>query len=433
MTSTDAQGRADGPRGEVRASDPVQLPRPMRVANSLASRLGSRRPKALRLDVDELLADARDQARLFDFGPPTFREGLERLVEALEGEAGLSPFGRMAFRQQLLGLLVNRLRVRDWQKKHPVLDYERIVAPIVVLGLPRTGTTLVSFLLDQDPMNRSLLAWEAANVAPPPTIADRWEDDRLVAAIRSDHRRRRLAPHLQAMHPMSPTIPTECVTLLAGEFTSVHFETVALVQSYGEWVRDVDMVGAYEFHRLQLQILQSAVPVERWALKTPVHTWYLEALHTVYPDARLVWCHRDPVVTVASTASLVTALQSTHSDDVSPSDVGAAWRDKCLHAVTTGSEARDRLGLDGSIFDLQYAELVDDPVGAVERIYQHFGLELSELGRRRMQAWLEARPQDTFGRHRYGLADFGLDERDLRGVFSDYLTRYEVPTERPAR
>ncbi|MCB0994866.1 MAG: sulfotransferase [Acidimicrobiales bacterium] len=416
---------------EVRAFDPLRIPRPLRLANSLASRLGSRQPKALRLDVDELLSTAREKARLFDFGPPTFREGLDRLVDSLEAEGRLSPFGRLAFRQQLVGLLVNRLRVRDWQKKHPVLEYEEVRAPLMVLGMPRTGTTLVSFLLDQDPMNRSVLAWEAANVAPPPTIADRWEDDRLVAAIQADRRRHRLAPHLQAMHPMSPTIPTECVSLLAGEFTSVHFETLALIESYGEWLRDCDMAPAYGFHKLQLQILQSTVPVERWALKTPVHTWHLDALHAVYPDARLVWCHRDPVVAVNSTASLVTALQTLHSDQVSPPDIGHAWRDKCLHAVTAGTEARGRLGLDDTIFDLQYAELIDDPVGAIERIYQHFDLELSELGRRRMQAWLEARPQDAFGRHRYQLSDFGLDERELRGLFADYVTRYEVPTERP--
>lgn len=415
--------------GEVRAFDPLNIPRPLRTMNAVASRLGHRRPRALRLDVDDLLAAARDQARLFDFGPPSFRSGLDRLVEALEGEARLSAFGRLAFRQQLLGLLVNRLQVRDWQKKHPELEYEQVRAPIVVLGIPRTGTTLVSYLLDQDPMNRSVLAWEAMNVAPPATIADRWEDPRLVKAIQADRRRQKLAPHLQAMHPMSPTIPTECVTLLAGEFSSIHFETLALVEGYGDWVRDCDMAPAYAFHRLCLQILQWALPVERWALKTPVHTWYLDALTATYPDARLVWCHRDPVTAVGSVASLVTALQTMHSDDVSPRDVGHAWQRKCLHAVTAGSEARGRLGLDERIFDLQYAELVDDPVGAIERIYQHFDLELSELARRRMQAWLEARPKDAFGRHRYSLGDFGLDERTLRGEFADYVTRYEVPSE----
>ena len=239
----------------------------------------------------------------------------------------------------------------------------------------------------------------------------------------------KLAPSVQAMHPMAATLPTECVTLLGGEFKSIHFETQGTFDSYGKWFETCDMVSAYEFHRLCLQVLQSTIPTQRWALKTPGHMWHMDAVYSVYPDARVVWTHRDPLKVVGSVASLNSTLHATNTDQVDFARVGRTWRDKCLHGIKAGTEFRDRRGPDDTVFDLQYAELMDDPVGSVERIYRHFGMELDDLGRRRMAAWMDENPQDRFGRHRYTLDQFGLSADEVREQFAPYVDRYQVPSE----
>ncbi|MCY4193623.1 MAG: sulfotransferase, partial [bacterium] len=312
---------------------------------------------------------------------------------------------------------------------HPEAGREEIAAPIIVTGMPRTGTTLLSNLLDLDPQNRSLLGWESAAVAPPPTLSSHREDPRIAESVKGSGRLARLAPSVQAMHPMAATLPTECVTLLGGAFKSVHFETQGTFDSYGAWFETCDMVPAYQFHRLCLQVLQSTIPTQRWALKTPGHMWHLDTVYAVYPDARVVWTHRDPIKVVGSVASLNCTLHATNTDQVDFARVGRAWRDKCLHGIAAGTEFRDRRGSDDTVFDLQYAEFMDDPVGSVERIYRIFNMEFGVLGRRRMAAWMEENPQERFGRHRYTLDDFGLFADEVREQFAHYTDRYEVPSE----
>ena len=404
------------------------LPWSVRAVNWSGGLLGRARPGSARLDVNDLLAKARQKALLEDFGPPAFREGLDRLVDALNEEADLNFLGRTALKGQIVQLLINRLRVRDWVKKHPYVRHELVEGPLIVTGLPRTGTTLLSNVLDEDPHNRSLLAWEAADPCPPPTVDSIRQDPRIVAAIAQQSRVDSLLPQLRAMHPMEATAPTECVTLLASEFASLQFETQAWIPSYGAWLEGCDMVPAYEHHRLQLMMLQEALPTERWSLKSPMHLWHLDALRAVYPDARMIWTHRDPVKVVPSVASLVSTLAAPGSDVDHTDLIARAWLDKCAHAVEVGEKGRAAFP-DRSWFDLPYAELVDDPVGAVERIYVHFGLDLSQLARRRMQARVDAHPQDRFGTHEYDAGRFGLTDGEIRERFADYTARREVPTE----
>ncbi|WP_420639083.1 sulfotransferase family protein [Candidatus Poriferisocius sp.] len=405
------------------------MPASLRAFN-LAGRAARRvRPASTRLDADALVAKAQSSTNLDDFGGDGFREGLDRLVESLNAEAKLSALGLVAMRAFLGATLGMRLRVVDWAKGHPEVRQEQITAPLMVCGMPRTGTTLLSNLLELDPQHRSVLSWEATTVAPPPTLSNRREDPRIAAAVQGTGRMGKLAPKVQAMHPMAATLPTECVTLLGGEFKSLHFETLGRCDAYGAWFEHCDMTPAYEFHRLCLQVLQSTIPVARWALKTPAHLWHLDALYTVYPDARMVWIHRDPLRVVGSVASLNTTLHATYTETVDSAGLARVWRDKCHHAVTVGSEARDRRGDDDTVFDLQYADLMEDPVGSVAGIYRHFGLELGELARRRMEAWMTENPQDRYGRHRYTLDQFGLQPDEVREQFGPYVDRYQVPPE----
>ena len=414
---------------DVRATDKKPLPMVVRALNSYGRTVSRIRPGYGRLNSDALVTKAQESAELDDFGPDGWQEGFEILVDSVNDEGNLSQLGRMIVGGLLDSTLQMRLRVVDWANSHPDVARQQVTAPIIVSGLPRTGTTLLSNLLDLDPQNRSLLGWEAAAVAPPPTLSSHKEDPRIAESVKDSGQLAKLAPSVQAMHPMAATLPTECVTLLGGEFKSIHFETQGTFDSYGAWFETCDMVPAYEFHRLCLQVLQSTIPTQRWALKTPGHMWHMAAVYAVYPDARMVWTHRDPLKVLGSVASLNSTLHATNTDQVDFARVGRLWRDKCLHGIKAGTEFRDQRGPDDTVFDLQYAELMDDPVGSVERIYRHFNMELDDLGRRRMEAWMEENPQDRFGRHRYTLDQFGLDADEVRDQFAPYVDRYQVPSE----
>jgi hypothetical protein len=398
----------------------------LNAAGEGARRLGVVRP---RLEPEALLAAARRETGLADFGDGSFREGLDVLVGSLEREADLSTLGRLALRAQLVRNLATRLRVVDWAKRHPEVREERIARPWVILGLPRTGTTLLSFLLDLDPLNRSLLAWEADHLVPPPALATAAEDLRIAETAQRLAGSHRLMPWLPAMHPMGATLPTECVTLFMLDFRSLQVETQARVPAYKAWLERADMRPTFALHRLVLQILQSSLPTGRWALKTPQYLWCLPALREAYPDARLVWTHRDPLPVVASVASLNHAFYRTFARRPDPAATGAYWNAHMAEAVARGLAFDAAQGGRDWCHHLRYAELIKDPIGAVEALYAHFGERVTELHRRRMEVWMRDRPQSAFGRHRYDLADFGLRTNALERAYAPYRERFGVARE----
>jgi hypothetical protein len=405
-----------------------RLPRLLNAVGEGAGRLGLRRPS---FDPARLIDEARQSTGLDDFGEASFREGLTVLAGSLDDEADLSPLGRVVVRGQLLANLVTRLRVIDWAKRHPEVREEGVERPWVVLGLPRTGTTLLSFLLDLDPLNRSLLAWEAESPVPPPELATVAEDPRVAETAKRLREGDRAMPWLPAMHPMGATLPTECVTLFMLDFRSLQIETQGRVPRYRAWLEQADMAPAFAIHRLVLQILQSRLPTERWSLKTPQYLWCLPALRTAYPEARLVWTHRDPLPVVGSVTSLNQAFYRTWGRRPDPRETGRYWSSHMREAVTRGL-AFDAVQSDARwCHHLHYAALLQDPIAAVEALYAHHGERVTPLHRRRMEAWMRDRPQTRFGRHRYDLADFGLDPEALEADFAAYRERFQVAVEGP--
>ena len=280
---------SDSPRNWT-FRDAGHHPVPLRMLNALG-RLVPGRPA---ITPDALMEAAAKNTGLSDFGEDAFREGLEVMCDAVEREANLHTFGRLSIRGMLTGPLEARLKLVDHAKRHPEVRNERITAPIIVLGLPRTGTTLLSHLLDLDPRTRSIRAWEATAFDPPPQLATREEDPRIAVSAKREEQLGKLVPPLPAMHPLGATLPTECVPLHMMDFRSLGFETQLLVPSYGEWLENCDMHSAYRIHELALQTFQHAIPTGQWALKTPNHLWCLDVVREFYPDARLVWTHRDP-------------------------------------------------------------------------------------------------------------------------------------------
>ena len=266
------------------------------------------------LRPEVLLAEARAATGLDDFGPDDFREGLAVLCESLERDAHLNDLGDAAFPGMLVGSLSNRLKVVDWIARHPEVADERIERPIVVIGMFRAGTTLLSRLFDQDPRNRGLLMWEAGDSVPPPTPDTHRAGPRVDAVHASNAMLAQINPKIEIVHHEQADEATECITVMAQDFKSLTFEAVANVPGYDRWLMDVDQRSAYEYHQSVLQILQSGGVRGRWTLKSPHHAVALEHLTAVYPDAHLVLLHRDPVVLTASVCSLISTLSSTFTD-----------------------------------------------------------------------------------------------------------------------
>lgn len=277
-------------------------------------------------------------------------------------------------------------------------------------------------------MARPLLQWEAAHPIPPPTLEEGDEDPRIARTAKDLDGLMKLNPPLKAMHPFGATLAQECVTLFMYDVRTLALETQAHVPSYGRWLEEADMAPAYVQHRLALQTLQSHQPTERWILKTPNHLWHLDALGAAYPDARIIWTHRDPGPVVTSLASLANAAQRPLTSRSDPRPTAEEWKRKCSFALGSAMAFDDRAA-DGWCRHLHYDALMADPVGTVRDLYRSFGDEVGELHARRMEVFLEDRPKDVFGRHRYAPSDFGWSYAGLSDEFSEYTQRYHVRTD----
>jgi Sulfotransferase family len=406
--------------------------RVLRGVNAVGRALGWVGIDVPSLDPDSIARAACQRAGLEDFGEPGWREGLEALCLSLELEGNLTTFGRIAMRGLITNALETRLRLIDWAKRHPEVREEKIETPWIVVGLPRTGTTILSLLLALDPEVRPLLHWESANLIPPPDLASHAEDPRIAAAAKQVAQLEGLNPAVRAMHPMGATLATECVGFLFFDLRSLLIETQAHIPSYGRWLEKTDMRGAYAMHRLALQVLQSRLPTITWSLKTPQHLWHLDTLLEFYPDARIVWTHRDPTKVVTSVASLNTSLQRMNVRSNDPVAVGRDWNDKLHLAVTRGIEFDRRQNGATWCHHLQYADLMRDPIATVRALYAHFGVPVSPLHARRMEVWMRERHQEVHGRHVYDPADFGLTNEGIAERYAEYRERFAVPDERRA-
>jgi len=377
-----------------------------------------------------LLAAAERRTGLRDFGDERFREPLRRLLASLESEARLTPFGRVLARREIARLLENRLRVTDAFVRHPEIAGGEIRQPLFVVGLPRTGTSILHELLAQDPANRVPSSWEVMHPWPPPEQASRESDPRIAQVDRHLQGIDRLLPDFRAMHPMGARLPQECVAITAHEFESLIFHTSYRVPGYQAWLDRRDPRDVYRAHRRWLQYFQWRHPAQRWVLKSPGHLWTLDALLAVYPDAHIVQTHRDPLQVIASLVSLITTLRGLGSDEVDPREIGADWSERLATGLRLASEARDRApGGPGRFFDLRFEELVGREIEQVRRIYAHCGWPLSAEAEARMRRFLAENPRDKHGRHRYSLAFAGLTAERLRPAFKTYQQRFDVSCE----
>jgi hypothetical protein len=405
-------------------------PLPIRAMNALGRGLARLGVVPISLEEENLLAAARRQKGLDDFGPEDFRPGLRKLIESLESEARLTLFGRYFARRQLLELLGHRLELADWRTRRPEIAEQRIERPLFIVGLPRTGTTLLYGLLAEDPAHRAPLSWEIDQPSPPAETATYETDPRIASTQARFDQVNQLAPGFQTIHPVGALMPQECIVPTASVFMSLRFQMCFDCERYDDWLLEQDMRPAYEHHRRFLQHMQSRHARERWILKSPGHLGPLDELFDVYPDAMIVQTHRDPIRVIPSVASLEYTMRMVSSDDVDPRRVGR----QMLHVWSTlleqGMASRARHPeREERMLDVSMSEIVRDPIACVERIYRHFDLELSDEARDRMRAYLAAHPKDEFGVHRYSLEAFGLEEESVNAVFKGYRERFGIEAE----
>jgi hypothetical protein len=385
-----------------------------------------------RFDTDELVGAAMAATGFDDLGEPTWREGLDRLLDDLAGPARLNDLGRTIVEAEVTGYLGNRLQILDWRARHPDVAEGAVTRPIVIVGQPRTGTTILYDLLAQDPANRAPLTWEVDRPVPPPTSATYDDDPRIAEAEAIAAMPDLIIPGFTDFHPLGARLAQECVRMTGGDFRSMIFPTQYDVPAYDRWLlHEADMAPAYRWHRIYLQHLQSRHAGERWLLKSPAHLWCLGALLDEYPDALVVQTHRDPVRVISSISALVALLRSMASDHSSVARAAAQYAEDILVGLERSVAARE----DGTVpaaqvVDVQFAEFLADPFTTIGAVYDALGLEFSAEAESRMRAFLATHPGDGGGGgSRYTFADTGLDADDLRARGRAYQEYFDVPSE----
>jgi hypothetical protein len=375
----------------------------------------------VQIQPEAMIAAACAQTGLDDFGGDSFREGLDVFCDSVSSEARLNGFGEMAIPGAMIGALSNRLRVTDWVKRHPGVRDERIAAPLVVVGMFRAGTTLLTYLLERDERHRPLFRWEAGDSVPPPNPATLAADPRIEKTRQQMAMMDQINPRMRVVQSEEPDGPTECISILNQDFKSLTWEAMANVPTYGKWLHGTDHSSAYDYHKQVLQLLRSGgVRRECWSLKSPHHALHLDALTTAYPDARLILMHRDPLVLASSVCSLITTLTKTFSDADHRQFVARHWTDMLARSIESVNAFR---------VDVHYAELSGDPIATMRRIYGEFGEELDGQALAAMTAYVESRPKGRFGTHGYTPEEFGLNAGEIAERFKPYVERYGIALE----
>lgn len=383
------------------------------------------------LTPDALKAEAIRRADgLADFGSAPLDEPLAVLCGSLSDEIELHALGRMQVFNQLAGLLTLRLRFEDLWRRHPEILDQPVERPIIVIGLPRSGTTILHRLLSRDPAKRSSPFWEQVAPLPDgdPTAPQPDPDPRLTRMRQSLDMLDKVVPDLKLMHELTADQPDEDISLLIFAFASLQFEWSYRVPRYSRWHQAFDHTEGYRYFRRVLQTLQWLRGGDRWVLKAPQHLEQLKPLLSVFPDATLVQTHRDPVPAVISLASLTTYGGRRYYDHPNPHAVGADMASIVERLLRRGVE--DRPEDDRRFVDIQFTDLIADPLGCVRRIYAASGDTLGPGAEAAMQAWIDDNRQGKHGGHDYAAEDFGLDVADLRRRLGFYQERFSIPVDR---
>ena len=388
-------------------------------AGSLLENLGVR---LFDLDKNRILQHAARVAG-FDFSDGNMEAGLDRLISSIQSEARLNTFGKLALQRVIQRAADYRFLVERSLAEDPSIRQSAIRTPLFVIGMPRTGTTILQALLSRDPAHRSPLCWECLMPHPAPEPGNYAGEPR-VERIQSEFAQLfSLVPDFRKKHYMEADSPQECVGITALNFTSFQYLAQCYIPAYHDWfANEADQAANLRWHKSFLQFLESGgVRSERWLLKSPIHLCRLRALFEVYPDARVIMTHRHPASIVPSVASLLTSVRSLYTDHEDSARTARESLQIWSSYFNRFVEDRGLLGKDDQIIDVQFEDFIQDQLGVVRSIYRRFGWDLSYVAQQNMQEFLLQEQKDKHGRHEYSLEQFGLSEQDVSDSFRTYL------------
>ncbi len=381
------------------------------------------------IDPDRLLANAAKAAGHANFGDRRFEDGMRRVIDNV-GALGFIPFARLLTRATYHKALENRLGYQREIQAHPEILDVPVRRPIFVLGFPRTGTTTIQNLLCLDESRRALAFWEL--ITPLPRAKNKTVDRFIRRAIAWQILRAAfvIAPEQREVHDVRVDTPEECWYLFCNAFRVLNWDIQTGLESYGEWLFQQDMRWAYEEYRNWLQVLLHQRPAEQLVLKCPEHLWFVDALLEVFPDACIIWTHRDPVSSVASYSSMMALTRRMMFGRFEHKAMGPYITKRFHEGVTRAMEARDRWGNEANFFDADFTELTQDPANVMRRAMEHFGLDVAPDFEDQVRRWSEGDREDKAGSHIYSADAFGVDPEEIDRVFAPYMKRFGIKTQR---
>jgi hypothetical protein len=395
---------------------------PVRLFNGFGALLEKTRIRSTPMIAADLIDTAKRRCGIDHFGEGELFEALSRLLESCQDEARLNLIGKVALKVDVLETLCARLKMERDRQLYPNISRQEIREPLFIVGLPRSGTSVLHRLLAADPEHRAPLMWEVRSPSPPTRVD---EKRRIQRATQSCNFFNWLVPTFRYVHTVGAEVPQECVSLMTPTFLSDQFDAMYYVPSYRRWFFRQDLRPAYEYHRRFLQHLQFRHTARRWILKAPTHMFATPALLSVYPDALFVQTHRSPVDSMASVSSLVTILRSAFSDVVDPITVGREAIHYWSETMDKFLSERDRLA-DNRICDIKYDDIRRDPIGTVRQIYDYFGWSLSREAEQRMRALVASQAKRQSANHRYDLSQFGFSAEEVLHAFAPYCERFRL-------